>query len=307
MINQTNLERNLLKTINVEIASLSSTLSIQKNLNKQILIFVKKCVGSIDVDFDSFMEDNNLSTAINGSISHLNKSTENIKSIEKLLKLLENIKFSIVNSTKEEIEKKLDDFNNQYADIINKIFLNTSDIEKFIHQMTLANMTELSCKDETEDNKEEIKEFTDFAENTLVISDTKKKVVLPYKLSDLKNTLLQYSETYSSLQDVIDKNYTIPMDNYKFASIARFKEAFKLMIEKEHSSRLKALSLAVELFSNYNLHPAVITACKSLDELDIYLSCLEFNELDDFHFFNIKYEIPLVASSKFKLRNIVAK
>ena len=67
------------------------------------------------------------------------------------------------------------------------------------------------------------------------------------------------------------------------------------MIEKEHSSKLKAISLASELFGNYNLHPAIITACNSLDELDIYLACLEDNVLGDFKFFDIKYEIPPVV------------
>ena len=50
-----------------------------------------------------------------------------------------------------------------------------------------------------------------------------------------------------------------------------------------------------ELFGKYNLHPAIITACKSLDELDIYLACLEDNVLDEFPFFEIKYEIAPVV------------
>ena len=53
-----------------------------------------------------------------------------------------------------------------------------------------------------------------------------------------------------------------------------------------------------ELFINYNLHPAIITACNSLNELDIYLACLEDDTLEDFKFFSIKYEIAPIASSK---------
>jgi hypothetical protein len=50
------------------------------------------------------------------------------------------------------------------------------------------------------------------------------------------------------------------------------------------------------------LHPAIITACKSIDELDIYLSCLEDNQLDDFKIFDIKYEIlPKVVKPQSKL------
>ena len=65
-----------------------------------------------------------------------------------------------------------------------------------------------------------------------------------------------------------------------------------LINRKEKGSKLKAIGLGVELFFNYNLHPAIITACKSLNELDIYLACLEDNTLDDFQFFDVKYEIP---------------
>ena len=90
--------------------------------------------------------------------------------------------------------------------------------------------------------------------------------------------------------------YTKPISYYKFSPVSRFKETFKLVKEREKGSTFKALSLAFELLGNYNLHPAVITACNSLDELDIYLACLDDNTLEDFHFFNVKYEIPLALS-----------
>jgi len=133
---------------------------------------------------------------------------------------------------------------------------------------------------------------TNYIENTLIISETRHKVILPYKLSALKN-ILQQNELYTSIDDVIDKLYTLPIEYYRFTPIARFKEGFKLVKEKAKGSKIKALALGFELFTNYNLHPAIITACNNIDELDIYLACLEENNLDDFHFFNIIYEIPL--------------
>ena len=80
--------------------------------------------------------------------------------------------------------------------------------------------------------------------------------------------------------------------------MARFKEAYKLVKNREKASVFKALSLGFELFGNYSLHPAIITACNSLDELDIYLACLDENDLDDFKFFNIKYEVSLALTQK---------
>ena len=51
------------------------------------------------------------------------------------------------------------------------------------------------------------------------------------------------------------------------------------------------LNLATELMGKKYLHPAIIAACKNLDELNVYLDCLDKDELDDFKVFNIEYEI----------------
>ena len=42
---------------------------------------------------------------------------------------------------------------------------------------------------------------------------------------------------------------------------------------------------------HYDLNPIVIAACRNLDELDIYLDCLQENELSDFDCFEIKFEL----------------
>ena len=81
------------------------------------------------------------------------------------------------------------------------------------------------------------------------------------------------------------------MDKYKNAALARFKEAYNLMRKKENASITSSLDLALELTFNNLLNPAIITACKNLDELDIYLDNLSSNELDKFKIFDIKYEM----------------
>ena len=63
------------------------------------------------------------------------------------------------------------------------------------------------------------------------------------------------------------------------------------MRKKEKSSVLESLDLALELTFNSSLNPAIITACKSLDELDIYLDCLASNNLNNFDVFKIKYDV----------------
>ena len=59
--------------------------------------------------------------------------------------------------------------------------------------------------------------------------------------------------------------------------------------------------MGLELFGERYLHPAIISACRNIDELDVYLDCLHKNELDEFKIFDIKYELyPMVVKTKDK-------
>ena len=142
-------------------------------------------------------------------------------------------------------------------------------------------------------NKKENKEIVDEGpkdSDTLLISETQSKVVLPYKINDIEK-ILEKNKKYSTIQDVIDGEYTFPIDKYKNSSKSRFKEAYNLMRKKEKASVFDSLSLATEVIFNSSLNPAVITACNNLDQLDVYLDCLSSNELDKFNYFKINYEI----------------
>ena len=66
--------------------------------------------------------------------------------------------------------------------------------------------------------------------------------------------------------------------------------------DKEKASIKDAIDLGLELMFNYNLYPAIITACKNLDELDIYLAYLETGEIDKFKIFNIIYQLSPTLS-----------
>ncbi len=129
-----------------------------------------------------------------------------------------------------------------------------------------------------------------FKENTLVISEKTKKVFLPYNLNCIEDLLKNNPSKYSNLENVIEKEFTLPLEQFKSPSISRFREAFKLVRNKENGSFKESLDLAMELFFNYNLHPAIISACKNLDELDIYLDYLSDNETEKFNCFNIEFE-----------------
>lgn len=299
MINFSDKE-NITKLIELEKISLTSTLDIQKNLNKQILIFIKNFMANVTFSFDINPNDEAF-FYLNESTNALSKSNSNITILKRLLEDIENIK--IIN---ENLEEDVEKYNNDFKENIDSIYTSTETIEKFVHKINTTDLSELA-KNLTIENEIDSKDTISgkdleisYIENTLIISEEQKKVILPYTINKVKEILLNNNKEYSSLQDVIDKLYTKPINYYRFSAIARFRETYKLVKEREHGSKTKALELAFELLLNYNLHPAIITACKNLDELDIYIACLEDNTLDEFEFFDIKYEIPLAISKHAK-------
>lgn len=302
---------NVIKFIDMEITSVHSLLSSQKAFSKQILVFLKNFLGNVDID-STFSDDVN--NFISDASEYLSKINKNIEIYTNLLEQLESIKNNLdtvkYNITVSEITK----YNKELSSNTTQIMRNNVDIEKFIHSMSSIDVSEYISIDaldkvtetvEPEDTKKTTKttrkrkSTSKLADDTLIISEIDGTVTLPYKVTDLKRILRKNPEKYTSLSDIILDQYTVPLSNYKVSAVARFKEAYKLIMDREHGTKKEALKLAVELFSNYSLHPAIITACKNLNELDVYLSCLEFNELDDFRFFKIVYQsLPVVSKVK---------
>ena len=130
-----------------------------------------------------------------------------------------------------------------------------------------------------------------YPENTLIISEISKTVFLPYRKSDLDNL----EDKSIDKNDFIKKNYIVPIEKYNSPVLSRFREAFKLMRNIEKKSIIEAIDLGIELSLNSKLHPAIISACRNLYELDIYLDYLDNNQTDKFNCFSIKFEIaPLL-------------
>ena len=154
-----------------------------------------------------------------------------------------------------------------------------------------VNISQLEVSLSSSQETSEEKKADDPTDNdTLLISETQNKVVLPYKIKDVEKALSENSQ-YKTIEDVINAEYTLPLDKYKNSTKSRFKEAYNLMRKKEKASIFDSLSLATEVTFNNLLNPAIITACQNLDQLDVYLDCLSSNELDKFNYFKVKYEI----------------
>ena len=155
----------------------------------------------------------------------------------------------------------------------------------------LTNLTQIEANTEGlifEIDEEKVVENNLEDNKTLVISEEDSKVYLPYTKDEVKEDMTQNKG--KKISELIEQKYILPLDKFKNSMKARFREGYNLMHKKEGKSRKSAFFLGLELMFETNLHPAIISACKSLEELDIYLDCLEENELEKFPCFKIIYK-----------------
>ena len=252
------------------------------------------------------------------SISILNETYEIVADFDGISVLSENLHISTpknnffvrVGNKYIEIHNKKDNFvlNTNFEDIEfanainniaftkknNKIELNIKEAFKLSSvnnkiELSMLNkaIADLSTPTQTNEPKEESSICDN---NTLLISEETQKVYLPYTIEDVMKKL-KSSEDYQTVQEVVDKEYTLPLSTFKMPIISRFKEAYRFMRTKENSSVYAAVDLALELMFNSNLNPAVIRAAKDMKELNIYLDCLYENEVEKFDCFKIVYKV----------------
>lgn len=132
----------------------------------------------------------------------------------------------------------------------------------------------------TEDNK------------TLLISERLQKIYLPYKISELVSYIESYPGSYTSLKDVVEQEFILPFDYFKkHPSKSRFTETYNLLKNREGRNFIKSVSYAFRLLKKSNLNPAIIASCKTQHELDSYIYYLDSNNLHNFKFFNVIYEV----------------
>ncbi len=126
----------------------------------------------------------------------------------------------------------------------------------------------------------------------LIISERTHYIYLPYKTDELINYIENYPEVYSSLSDVVKREFVLPFDYYISHPIkSRFEETYNLIKNREHKSSIDALKVALRISKMDNLNPAIIAACKTEYDLNNYLYHLSKNEVKNFKMFNIIYDI----------------
>ena len=137
--------------------------------------------------------------------------------------------------------------------------------------------------------------------DTLLISEKQGKIFLPYTVNDLQEYLQEYPEEYKSLSDVVNQEYIVSIDKYKNQSISRFREMYCLMRDVEMKSVIESFKRAVEIMFNTKVNPTIIAACKTEDQVNNYLHCVERNDLNSFKDFKIVFDVaPMNSVSNYK-------
>ncbi len=239
-------------------------------------------------NYHDLMSSSNLDT-----LNILNQVTKNSTDITNCLNDL--IVFSHFNFQEEK----------QNEEVLKKELSNNTKIESIKPNKPTSSI-DTNTKKASNENKSSSKiqqeNFKNYEENTLLISEKQGKVYLPFTISELNELYNKQPDNYDDLESVLEEHFVLELTHFKNAPLARFKESFKLA-RRENMPLLSAFDLGMELMFSYNLHPAIITACKDSDELDIYLDYLDENKTTHFKCFNIVFDAaPLVIKKGRKLK-----
>ena len=265
---------------------LKNRFEIQQETQKIII----QCLFNLNV----LIQDINQTDILNKLSTILENLKSNLDMIKNIISTLTDLQKYVISFQPDKINIEAITIYNSIVNDFDKLYYQSiSNINTFIFEyMDFISSLKIPIRSiATDERKEDDISSEIFEDNkTLLISEVKNKVFLPYKISDLQEKLNNTTD-YNNIEEMINAEYIIPLDYYKNSIISRFKETFNLMRKKENASITDSLDLSLELAFNNLLNPAIITACKNSDELDIYLDCLNSNELDKFTLFDIKYEM----------------
>lgn len=272
-VNMLSKSQKIFETVNSNISMLQINEEISNNINKEIIdLLIKVEADESNVSESKFIDE---IASLKTKIADFSNVVEDMK-----VTILQNDSSIQDFINNEEVQNYFKEFSIKYANIL-------QDIQKQEPKKIEENVT-INSKDIKENN------------NCLLISETKKKVYLPYSKTEILEYLDKYPNQYTSFEDVVKQEFVYPIDYYlKHPAVSRFRETYALVRDREAKSIFEAFKVAMDIMFNYSLNAAIIAACKSQSQLENYLECLESKKLDDFKDFEIRYEIaPLKIKNK---------
>lgn len=298
MLKSQELHRDLIVTY---INSLNDLASNQKSSSaiSSVLDEAKNAFELVNENIKSIRANLDSSNALNTNIVNL------------LIKMESNTNTTYTSfvSEAQDLKNKINDYSNLLQSSESKIASNNSKIEEFLRKNNISNSVEFdytkpsnayhtvtpshtpNYETETESTKNQPITFAK-SNNVLVVSEKRKRVFLPYSEKEVLEYLEQYPNQYKSFDDVIKKEFIFPVESYlKHPVIARFRESYSLIRDREAKSIFDAFKFAMDMMFHYDLNPAIIAACKSENQLENYLNCLNRKKLDEFKDFEIIFEV----------------
>jgi len=296
------IKSNLISSLKTEKESIKQIINLYNNKKSNLSAITNNMIAITD-----FIEKNK-SDNFYETVTLLKNCFEKINDIQTLASKLDtdltdtiSLYDKSLSNNNDEIKANLVEYNKQHEELFSKILefehMNTSIMNLAIGLSLNVSQKKIKKQNRTTDSfltSDDIKidvELEPHDSNILIISEKSQKAYLPFFYHDIIEVYQNSTQKYKTLQDVVDDLYVIPLDKFRNSSISRFRESFHLIRDKEKGSITKALDLGLELMFQSNLNPIIISACRNLDELDIYLDCLEQNELYDFTCFAIKFEV----------------
>lgn len=231
------------------------------------------------------------------------KFAKNIEKLNSLKSLLIDINSGFIslsrNASSDEVtinlKEKINSYFSTYEEIKKDIMLADIEVDRFVKRINSSNGKK------SEEVSEEISDGNIQNNNTLIISEKDNKVFLPYTVSEIQSYMEKYPKEYKSLEYVINKEFILPLDYYtKHPSLARFREAYSLIRDREAKSVFDALKYALNIMFKYDLNPAIISACKTEEALNLYIECLENKDLSKFNLFKVEFRLNPLKAAKFE-------
>ena len=231
------------------------------------------------------------------------KFAKNIEKLNSLKSLLIDINSGFIslsrNASSDEVamnlKEKINSYFSTYEEIKKDIMLADIEVDRFVKRINSSN------DKKSEEVSEELSDGNIQNNNTLIISEKDNKVFLPYTVSEIQSYMEKYPKEYKTLEYVINKEFILPLDYYtKHPSLARFREAYSLIRDREAKSVFDALKYDLNIMFKYDLNPAIISACKTEEALNLYIECLGNKDLSKFNLFKIEFRLNPLKAAKFE-------
>ena len=317
-------EMNFIENIDVESQKLNQMLTKETEHRDIMANFIDHLKDAI-----SRLEDDQSNEEFLGVLAEVQdifqKSNENIESTQNLILLFntiyEKVKHDsimpISNASEARItvnavmqfKDVLNEFMTKNEEVKSKLFLSNIKFDTFWQRSNIKEYVAIFEKNANSSfsqkgrnhlrNQEKvtIPNIENIEENhTLLISEKLNKVFLPFTKQEISLYLEQYPNDFRSLADVIKKEFILSLDYYmKFPVLARFREAYSLIRDRESKSIIDAFKFAIDVMFHYEINPVIIAACKTQEQFERYLDCMKRNHLEEFTDFEIKFEVSPVA------------